>query len=200
MTHPGFRRLSAVIATLALVLAAPAGAAAKGSSSSSSSSSSRSSSSSSSSSKPSTSTGSKTSGGAKYANGTSRPARPTLAKPSTGSRPQTAPVTRLVPPQPPGRLASGAAAGLPLFRGFTSGRYDRDRRFLYGHPRYADPYYGRRYYGYHSSPFFYLWLGSVLDDDSHNNPRPPSSDTEVSPAVLSWMRAIEAQQQLATAK
>jgi hypothetical protein len=199
MSHQARGLVAAAVLVLAGALTAPAVVGAKGFSSSSSGRSSSSYSSRSYSSKPSSSSSSKPSGGSKYANGTSRPSRPTVAKPSTGSRAQTAPVSRLVPPKPPATLTSGASR-TPLFRGFSSARYDRDRSFLYRHPRYADPYFGRSYFGFYNSPFFYLWLGSTLDGDRSNNPRPPLSDTEVSPAVLSWMKAIEAQQQLARSK
>lgn len=135
------------------------------------------------------SSGSKSSGGSsKSAGGSSAPktsssgaksyssSKSSIRQPSSGPVKQPAPVTRLVPPKPftpsptarPGSFAS--KYGVPAGR-----NYNRDRTFIVTHREYANPYYGS-YYGGYNSPFFYMWYGSLLDGDGHNNAALPQAD------------------------
>lgn len=205
----------AIILALIFSVSTAAPALAKGGYSSSSSSSSKSYSSGSSSkssgssgkccsSSSKTSSSSKSGGSSKtYANGTTKPSRPTAAAPSTGSRPAK-PITRTVPKLPP-----------PAPKVTTSGRsvtrvtvprgrnFYRDRTFLISHPGYGDPY-GRSYYGSYSygssNPYFYMWLYAMMDNDRSNNPAPPESDGQVSDALISFAQIIVQEQAITAAK
>lgn len=178
------KRMCVVAASLALVV--PSSAMARGSSGggggggggghssfSSSSSSGRSYSSSSSSKPGSVSSGKYSSGskpsstsGKSYAASVGKPASASVTKPSSGPRAQPAPVSTLVPPTPPPSLSRPGA--IPAGRNYTS-----DRTVILAHPYYADPY-SRSYYGYPSSPFFYMWLA---EQGQHNAPLVPQSYT-----------------------
>lgn len=75
------------------------------------------------------------------------------SKPSTGPKQQPVPATRLVPSAlpksfPPSRVPAGHT-------------YSRDRTILIGHPYYLDPY-NHSYYGYPTSPYYYLYLASIM--------------------------------------
>lgn len=175
------RKVALLVVAVFLIAAAPA--AGRGSFSSGSKSSS------------SSSSGSKSSSSSKtYSNGASKPTTPTSSKPSLGSRPQPAPVTKLVPPTPPPTFTPGSrtvntpAAGrvtIPSGRSYTT-----DRSYIISHPSYANPY-GSTYYGAYDSPFYYMWLYSIVDDDESNDALPPSSDSEVSEAALSYLGVVE---------
>lgn len=153
-------------------------------------------------SKSSSSGGSKSASSSGGSKGYSAPKTPTASKPSTGSKGQPAPVTKIVPPRfnppkitAPGKL--GGASGVKPRVSIPAGRsYQRDRSFILRNPRYADPY-GPSYFGSFNSPFFYMWLGGVLDGDEHNRPLPPESDREVGTAILSYMGIIDAEREAA---
>lgn len=136
------------------------------------------------------------SGGTKVTSGGSKP-KPTPAKPSTGSKPQPVPVTKLVPAVAPAKVTG--PTGKPKFQ--PSGRdYYRDRQTVLRNPAYADPYGGRSYYGAFDSPFFYLWLFSVMDGDDGNNPLPPQSDEKIDESILSYLQAVQAMQSMSVDK
>jgi hypothetical protein len=117
-------------------------------------------------------------------------AKPTLAKPSTGPKQQPLPTAKLVPTVIPTRTfpKSGTTktyvpAGL---------NYTNDRNILVNNPRYVNPY-GSGYYGFYDSPFYYIWLFSILDDDQSNNPLPPQSDEgKIAPIIPSELGVISA--------
>jgi hypothetical protein len=154
------------------------------------------------------SSGSKSSGGSKPSNSGSKSSsssKPKLAspsKPSTGSKAQPAPVTKLIPPRAPaGSFLSQAPGTRKTVESLGKGRsWQRDRNFISRNPRYADPYYSRGiggagYYGFTDSPFFYMWIGGMFDGD-RNRPLPPSSDDEISEAIVSYLGLIDAQMEL----
>lgn len=120
-------------------------------------------------SKPSASSASK-SGTASSSKSSSAPkgaggkALPSASRPSSGAVAQK-PVSRILPSSP------SRTVKIPAGRS-----YARDRQTILRNPRYADPY-DRNYYGLPSSPFFYLWLGSMTDGDSSNNPAMPQQVT-----------------------
>lgn len=147
--------------------------------------------------------GSKSGGGSKCCSGGSKSgggtrAKPSVSKPSSGSKAQPKPVTKLIPPSPPKIARTGTASQQFGPLRVPSGRsYSRDRSFIIRNPQYADPY-GFHYYGYSGSPFFYMWLFSVMDNDRSNNPLPPESDSKITPALLSYLRVIEAMDSVAS--
>ncbi len=70
--------------------------------------------------------------------------------------------------------------------------YANDRNILVNNPRYVNPY-GSGYYGFYDSPFYYIWLFSILDDDQNNNPLPPQSDEgKIAPIIPSELGVISA--------
>jgi hypothetical protein len=150
----------AVLASLALAVfiatPAQAGTVGGGSSSagrSSSSSSSRPSSSSSGSVK------SSSSGGAKAVSASKTPGGvriTSIRQPSSGPRQQPAPAPRLVP------------RGLPVGARIPPGRnFVRDQAVLRRDPRFTDPY-NSLYYGNPASPYFYMYLAAMQDNDPAN--------------------------------
>lgn len=148
--------------------------------------------------------GSKASGGSKGANGgggskTSGSSKaPTASKPSTGSKSQPQPTRRLVPPVPPRSFGGGTRTGSPpRVRVPVGHNYSRDRRTIIRNPRYANPY-GHSYYGSFDSPFFYIWLGSIMD--GNDAPLPPEADGKVSEATLSYLGLIKSEVQLMARK
>jgi hypothetical protein len=56
--------------------------------------------------------------------------------------------------------------------------YNRDRASLLRDSRRLDPYDRRNYYGNPTSPFFYLYLAALVDDDYTNDPLPPQYAAE----------------------
>lgn len=144
--------------------------------------------------------GSKSSGGSKSASGSggskssSAPKQPTASKPSTGSVSQRAPVAKLVPPKPPksiGTIKTTGGRSVPPRVSVPRGHdYGRDRVFLVHHPAYFDPY-GGLYYGSYGNPYYYLWLGSMMDGDHSNDPQPPENDSLVSDALESYLGVIQ---------
>lgn len=104
-----------------------------------------------------------------------------LKQPSSGPVKQPAPVTRLIPPTParvtigtgPGQARPGSFAskfGVPAGRD-----YGRDRTTILTHREFANPYYGG-YMGSWNSPLLYMYYGSLIDGDGHNNMPPPQAD------------------------
>jgi hypothetical protein len=142
--------------------------------------------------------GSKSSGSSGGSKSYSAPKAPTLSKPSTGSIPQRAPVTKLVPPKPPASLGTPKVVGgrvTPAKVSIPSGHaYQRDRTFLVGHPAYINPY-GGLYYGSYDSPFYYMWLGSMMNGGGSDRPLPPEKDGEVSDALESYMGVVQQEAQ-----
>lgn len=103
--------------------------------------------------------GSKSSSSAPKAGGGGvRPSTP--SQPSSGAKAQPAPAARMVPRSLPPNVRT------PAGRNFS-----RDRAALARNPRYLDPYDGA-YYGNPQSPYFYMYLASLQDDDQGNNPQP----------------------------
>lgn len=84
--------------------------------------------------------------------------KPSAARPSSGPKQQVN-SSHLIP-------KSMRGVRVPPGRNFS-----RDTTRLRSNRSYTDPY-SPRYYGHTSSPFYYLWLASVLDDDG-NDPIPP---------------------------
>lgn len=138
--------------------------------------------------------GSKSGGGSRSGGSSSKP---TISKPSSGSKAQPKPVTRLIPKSPPPIATKTSAQTFGPLRVPPGRSYSRDRSYILRNPQYADPY-GTHYYGYSGSPFFYLWLFSVMDNDRSNNALPPESDSQISPALLSYLRVIQSMDQVAS--
>jgi hypothetical protein len=84
----------------------------------------------------------------------------TPSQPSSGAKAQPAPAARMVPRSLPPNVRT------PVGRNFN-----RDRAALARNPRYLDPYDGS-YYGNPQSPYFYMYLASLNDNDPGNNPQP----------------------------
>lgn len=133
--------------------------------------------------------GSKSSGGSsKSAGGSSAPktssagaksyssSKSSIRQPSSGPVKQPAPVTRLIPPKPFTPPVNARPGSFASKYGTPAGRdYGRDRTFITTNREYANPYFGG-YYGSFNSPFLYMWYGSLLDGDSHNNAALPQAD------------------------
>jgi hypothetical protein len=168
--------------------------------------------------KPSGGGSTKTSGGSKAANNGGGGSKTTSAsKPSSGSK-TAPPVTKTVPPSLPPRLttptrvntANGVRTVPPKVRVPAGRAYGRDGAFLRSKSgaRYRDPYRYRSngyngspmYYGAYDSPFFYIWLLSITDDDDSNDALPPSSDGFVDESLLSYLQILGAQSDLVEAK
>lgn len=126
--------------------------------------------------------GSKSSGGSTKSSGSSggvsknfstpksySTSKQSLKQPSSGPVKQPRPLTTLVPTRPPVR-STGVPYSVPVGRNYT-----RDRTFIITHREYANPYFGS-YYGSPFSPYNYLWLSMMLDNDPSNNPAPPEAD------------------------
>lgn len=155
--------------------------------------------------------GFKSSGGSKSAGGSgsgggsksyssSKP--PTASKPSSGPVSQKAPMTRIVPKSAPPRVTTVKAGGRVTPAKVTTppGRnYSRDYgivtrgSYMYRGSRYyyGDPY-GPSYYGSYDSPFYYMWLYSIMDNDSGNDPQPPEPEGDkVSDALESYLGIVQ---------
>lgn len=141
---------------------------------------------------------SSSSGSSKVSSGSSSAPKPTASKPSSGSKPQTAPASKMLPALPPKIGGAGGTGALPKnSRLAPSGsNYARDRQTLNRNSRYSDPY-NRDYFGSTGSPFFYLWLIAMMDDDDDNDPVPPSSDEQIDGSIASYLTLISAAQELA---
>lgn len=172
----------------------------------------------SSSSKSSSSSSSKSSGGSKSSTKSTSSSTKVASssKPSTGSKPAP-PVTKTIPVAPritpPVRTSTGVAVSkvsIPAGRSYSADRNQvvngsfRDRS---GNThRYYDPYdyrtsYGAPiYYGAYDSPFFYMWLFSMNDDNRSNDPLPPSADGKISESLLSYAQVIKGELDLISAK
>lgn len=151
------------------------------------------------------SSSSSSSKGSSKSSSSSKPRTASASKPSTGSKGQPAPVSKLIPPRPSPRVGSfisqspGTRRTVDAF-GQRNRNYQQDAAFIRSNPSYADPYfYGggtRAYYGYADSPFFYLWLGGVMDGDG-TYPRPPEREDRVSEAIVSYLGIVAAEQKIA---
>ena len=156
--------------------------------------------------------GSKSTGGSKSSTGSGGSKSVSSSKPSSGSK-TAPPVAKTIPVVPPVKLASptisSTGRALPAKVSVPSGRsYSRDATFVRNSPNHYDPYKYRAngyhgapmYYGAYDSPFFYLWLFSIMDDDQSNDALPPSADGLVSEAILSYSGVVASQQELIEAK
>jgi hypothetical protein len=161
---------------------------------------------------------SKSSGGSKSASGGSSGSKTVSAsKPSSGSK-TAPPVSKTIPKTLPPKISTptrvttpSGTKTIPPKVSVPAGRtYQRDSAFLNSSRgrRYTDPYsyrsggyYGTPlYYGAYDSPFFYMWLFSVTDDDHSNDGLPPSSDGFVDESLLSYLQVLGAESDLEAAK
>lgn len=113
------------------------------------------------------------------------------AKPSSG--PKTAPpVTKTLPKAPPAKLAAPSFNGKPRVAVPAGRSHSKDYATVSRNRNYYDPYRSG-YYGMDTSPFFYLWLFSAMDDDPSNNALPGQApEGQIAPSVLSYMGVAEA--------
>ena len=132
---------------------------------------------------------------------------PTASKPSSGPISQPRPMTRLIPKvAPPTRISTVKIGGRPSLAKVTLPRgrnYSRDYRtvtggsYMYRGSRYyyGDPY-GPSYFGTYDSPYYYMWLSSVMNNNSANYPQPPQAQgNQVSDALESYLGVIQQEAQ-----